>query len=110
MLGPGPRGRTQAPVVSGWKRRPDQGQALQRKEDGVWWSQSVGGGGWGISRIYPTYHSLSMNESVIIYPPQCPIKFSIALSSCVISGRLPSLSEPLVFVLRKGLQRLALQG
>ena len=99
-LGPESRGTAKAPGLPGWKRRPDQGQALHRKKDNrVWPNQGVG---WPLSPGQsPLHYPLSRTNSAVIYPSKFSVKLFTALPSYVIRGRLLNLSEPLAFCLKK---------
>lgn len=99
-LGPESKGTAKAPGLPGWKRRPDQGQALHRKKDNrVWPHQGVG---WPLSPGQsPLHYPPSRTNPAVIYPPKFSVKLFTALPSYVIRGRLSNLSEPLAFCLKK---------
>lgn len=84
-LGPEPRGRAEAPVLPGWKRRPDQGQALHLAETGRGAVPSPGQS--------PLCHSLSLTNFAIICPSEFSVTFFTTLAHQVTGGRLLKISE-----------------
>lgn len=66
----------EAPVLPGWKRRPDQGQALHLVESGCGVVPSPGES--------PLRHSLSLTKFAIMCSSQFSVTFSTALPRYVI--------------------------